>query len=105
MSFAVFSGSHGLGDEYAIDILAWDLFFGLSALFGAWAFKGDRLRTAIRILMTISGALAVAGILALPVGHMELRMIGVVGYSLVYPAAAALLGILFYRSPGSLGKV
>lgn len=87
---------------YAIDILAWDLFFGLSVLFAAPVFKGGRLRTSIRILMTVSGMLAVAGMIALPTDHLELRMIGVVGYAVVYPVAVALLAVVFYRSPASL---
>ena len=90
---------------YAIDILAWDLFFGLSALFAAPLFKGDRLRTAIRILLTASGTLAIAGMSGVPGGDMQVRMIGVVGYAVVYPVAVALLGILFYRSPAALGGV
>ena len=74
---------------YAIDILAWDLFFGLSMLFAAPAFHGDRLRTRIRVLLTISGTLALVGLIGLVPGAIQLRMIGVVGYVIVYPAALA----------------
>src|SRR5215470_4173190 len=34
---------------YALDILAWDWFWGLSLLLGALVFKGDLLQTAVRI--------------------------------------------------------
>ena len=46
-----------------MDLLAWDLFLGLSLLFASRVFKGDRLHTAIRLTLTLSGALCVAGIL------------------------------------------
>ena len=84
---------------YAIDILAWDIFFPLSMLFAAPLFKGSRLKTSIRVLMTTSGILAFAGLIGLPFGDMQLRMIGVVGYAVVYPFAIAFLAILFYKSP------
>src|ERR1700687_3695299 len=70
---------------YALDILAWDLFFGLSMLFAAPVFRGDRLRTSIRLLMIVSGALAVGGLSGAGGGDMQLRMIGVVGYGGAVP--------------------
>ena len=83
---------------YALDILGWDVFFALSMLFAAPGFSGDRLANAIRILMTASGLLALAGIVGPVVGDMRFRMIGVVGYAVVFPIIALLLGRLFYRS-------
>jgi hypothetical protein len=96
---------------YALDILAWDLFFGVSMLFAAPVFSGDRLQVSIRILMIASGVLALAGMSGVLVGDMQLRMIGVVGYAGVFPVVALLLAILFRRTPavmrilaeGSLG--
>ncbi len=82
---------------YALDILAWDLFFGLSMLFAAPVFSGDRLRASIRILMIVSGVLALAGISGVVVGNIQLRMIGVVGYAGLFPVVALLLAILFSR--------
>jgi hypothetical protein len=86
---------------YALDLLAWDLFFGLSVLFAAPVFSGDRLRVSIRILMIASGVLAIAGTSGAVVGDMQLRMIGVVGYAGVFPVAALLLAILFRRTRGA----
>jgi hypothetical protein len=83
---------------YALDILAWDVFFALSVLFAAPVFSGNRLATSIRVLMIGSGALSLAGLSGVVVGDMQLRMIGVVGYAGVFPIAALLLGILFYRA-------
>jgi len=84
---------------YAIDILAWDLLFGLSVLFAAPLFGGDGLARSIRALLTTSGVLALGGLVGVPLGDMRLRMIGVVGYAVVFAVAVALLALLFYRWP------
>jgi hypothetical protein len=83
---------------YALDILAWDLSFGLSMLFAAPVFSGDRLLASIRFLMIVSGVLALAGISGAVVGDMQFRMIGVVGYAGLFPVVALLLAILFRRT-------
>lgn len=83
---------------YALDILAWDVFFALSVLFAAPVFRGSRLATSIRVLLVASGTLALGGLSGVVVGDMRLRMIGVVGYVGVFPVAALLLAILFYRA-------
>jgi uncharacterized Tic20 family protein len=67
-------------------------------LFAAPVFSGDRLRVSIRILMIVSGVLALAGMSGVVVGDMQLRMIGVVGYAGVFPVVALLLAILFRRT-------
>jgi hypothetical protein len=61
-------------------------------------FRGDRLRTSIRLLMIVSGVLALGGLSGAPVGDMQLRMIGVVGYAGVFPVVAVLLTMLFRHS-------
>ncbi len=84
---------------YALDILAWDVFFALSVLCAALVFRGgDRLITWIRRLLMASGVLAAAGLSGVVVGSMELRNLGVVGYAGVFPIAAVLLAIVFYRT-------
>ena len=84
--------------SYALDILAWDVFFALSVLFAAQVFRGNRLATSIRVLLVASGALALAGLSGIIVGDMQLRNIGIVGYVGVFPVAALLLAVLFYRT-------
>jgi hypothetical protein len=84
--------------SYALDILAWDLFFGLSMLFAAPVFRGDRLRTSIRRLMIVTGVLALAGLSGVVTGDMQIRMIGVVGYAGVFPIVVLLLTMLFWRT-------
>jgi len=83
---------------YALDILAWDVFFALSVLFAGPVFSGNRLATSSRALMIASGVLSVAGLSGVIVGDMRLRNIGIVGYAGVFPVAALLLAILFYRA-------
>lgn len=84
---------------YALDILAWDVFFALSMLFAAPVFGGSRLAVSMRVLMSVSGVLALAGLSGVVVGDMRLRNIGILGYLGVFLVVAALLAVLFYRSP------
>jgi len=84
--------------SYALDILAWDVFFPLSVLFAAPVFSGSRLATTIRVLLMTSGALALAGLSGPISGDMRLRSIGILGYVGAFPIAALLLAILFYRA-------
>src|SRR5215217_6207249 len=83
---------------YALDILAWDLFFPLSVLFAAPVFRGSRLAAWIRVLMIASGVLSLAGLSGVVAGDMQLRNIGIVGYVGVFLVVATLLAILFYRA-------
>lgn len=84
---------------YALDILAWDVFFALSALCAAPVFSGNRVATSIRVLLALSGAMALAGLSGVFAGDMQLRNIGIVGYAGVFPVAALMLAILFHRTP------
>src|SRR5215208_2877979 len=83
---------------YAVDILAWDVFFPLSMLFAALVFRGSRLAAWIRVLMIASGVLSLAGLSGVVTGDMQLRNIGIVGYVGVFLVVVALLAILFYRA-------
>jgi hypothetical protein len=83
---------------YALDILAWDIFFPLSMLFAAPVFRGSRLAAWVHVLMIASGVLAFAGLSGVVVGDMQLRNIGIVGYVGVFLVVVALLAVLFYRA-------
>jgi hypothetical protein len=83
---------------YALDILAWDIFFPLSMLFAAPVFGGSRLAGWIRVLMIASGVLSLAGLSGVVSGDMQLRNIGIVGYVGVFLVVATLLAVLFYRT-------
>jgi hypothetical protein len=83
---------------YALDILGWDVFFALSILFAAPVLSGSRLAKSIRVLMTLSGAIALAGLSGVTANDMRFRNIGIADYSLLFPIAAALLAVLFYKT-------
>lgn len=83
---------------YALDILAWDLFFALSMIFAAPVFKGNRLKSSVRILMFVSGILSFAGMLGPVFGNMLIRDIGIVGYGVVFPFICLLLVKVFSQS-------
>ena len=89
---------------YALDILAWDWFYGLSLLFAALVFKGDRLQTAVRILMMVSGVLSIAGLIFLPFGNIQLRSIGIFGYAGLGPVVYLLLAIVLGRAEARPGE-
>jgi hypothetical protein len=83
---------------YALDILAWDVFFALSMLFAAPVFTGGRLEKTVRILMVVSGVLSLAGLIGVPLADMNIRNIGIIGYVGISLAVFPLLGILFWRT-------
>jgi len=87
-----------LSVTYALDVLAWDVFFALAVLAAAPIFSGSRLATSIRVLLIISGTLSLGGLSGVFIDESNLRSIGIVGYAAVFPVAALLLAILFYRT-------
>ncbi len=83
---------------YALDILAWDIFFALSMLFAAPVFSRGRLEKTVRILMIVSGVLSLAGLIGVPLADMNIRNIGIIGYVGISLAVFPLLGIIFWRT-------
>lgn len=83
---------------YALDILAWDLFFALSMLFAAAVFRGAGLNAAIRVGMITSAAFALAGLGGVVLGDMRVRNIGIAGYLGAFLVVDALLVFLFLRT-------
>jgi len=84
---------------YTLDILAWDVFFGLSMLCLVPIFGGSRLSRAIGVLLLASGVIAIAGLVGVVLDDMSVRDIGIVGYAVVYPVAAVLLVRFFQTLP------
>jgi hypothetical protein len=83
---------------YALDILAWDLFFALSMLCASVVFSKGRLENATRALMIVSGILSLAGFIGVALSDMNLRNIGIIGYAVVSIGVFFLLGIVFLNS-------
>lgn len=84
---------------YALDILAWDFFFALAAILAAPVFGGSRLTNSIRTLLLASGFIALVGLFGPVLNNMDVRSIGIVGYAIVYPAAAVLMARMFRGGP------
>jgi hypothetical protein len=83
----------------AVELLAWDVFLGLSLLFAAPVFTAGKLETAVRAGLYVAGTLCIVGVLGPTSGDMRLQFIAVAGYAGVLPAVFLLLAMLFRRSP------
>lgn len=80
---------------YALDILAWDVFFALAVLFAIPAIGPGPFARSIRWGLGISGALALAGLLGVVMGDMQVRNIGILGYVGTFTVTAVLLSLHF----------
>jgi hypothetical protein len=89
---------------YALDILAWDVFFPLAALFAALTVAGPGLAAIARRLLFASAALAFIGLAGVPLADMQVRNIGIVGYAVLFPIAAAFLAAHSVRTSGVPGS-
>lgn len=77
---------------YAIDIVAWDIFFALALLFVAPTFDGE---TAVQVGLVASGLLSLAGLVGPLVGRISWRGVGIVGYAVFFPITCIPLSIYF----------
>jgi hypothetical protein len=97
-----FAFYHSRGDGhspmFAAEMLGWDFFFGLALLFAAAVFKGDRLHTAIRTGLIVSGSLCLVGFSGPAFGDMRFQVLAIVGYAFGFPFVCLLLARLFGRS-------
>lgn len=84
---------------YALDILAWDFLFPLAALFAAGVFEGKGRAAVVRRLLIASAALAFVGLAGVPIDNMQVRNIGILGYAVLYPLAAAWSVRVFRQVP------
>lgn len=76
---------------YALDILAWDGFFPLSAALMALALQGKIQAKIAQRFFIGSAVLAWVGLVGVPGGNMAIRNIGIIGYVLLFPMGTALL--------------
>ncbi|MBY4892040.1 hypothetical protein KUL25_04605 [Rhodobacteraceae bacterium N5(2021)] len=82
---------------YVLDVMAWDFFFGFFAIFLGLSFERTGLEWWIRVLLILSGVLALAGLLGASTGNMDIRNIGIVGYVGVFTISSALMASLMWR--------
>jgi len=69
---------------YAIDIVAWDVFFGLSLLFAVPAFMRSSDAALVRRGLIASGSLCLIGLIGPFANALEWRTIGILGYTVVF---------------------
>jgi hypothetical protein len=74
--------------SYALDILAWDIFFPIAALFAAATVQGGGLAGLVRVLLFGSAVLSFIGLLGVALGSMQVRNLGIIGYAVMFPIAA-----------------
>jgi len=82
---------------YAVDILAWDFFYALSMLFLSSTFRKKGLERLIQILLILSGVLSFVGLFGIPMNNMQVRNIGIIGYTVFAIIVFILLGIALNR--------
>jgi len=83
---------------YAVELLAWDVFLGLSLLFSVPVFEGDGLNRKIRITLIITGVLCIAGTLGPATGDMRLQFISVLGYGVFLPVVWLMIARYFQQA-------
>jgi hypothetical protein len=69
---------------YAIDIVAWDVFFGSALLFAVPAFAGRRDASLVRRGFILSGSLCLIGLIGPFADVLGVRTIGILGYTVVF---------------------
>ena len=92
-------GSGGIvwpSPEYAVELLAWNLFLGLALLFAAPVFDSGGAERGVRRGLVVGGLLCVAGIIGPAVGTIRLQLVGVFGYAVVLPVVCFMMGRLFH---------
>jgi hypothetical protein len=88
---------------YALDILAWDVFFPLAALCAALSLPGGGRVGVVRRLLFASAALALLGLAGVGLADMRVRNLGIVGYAVLFPIAAGLLANHFRSASAKPG--
>jgi hypothetical protein len=82
--YARIFGWHWPSTFYAIDIVAWDVFFGLALLFAVPAFTHRGHAKLVRRGFILSGSLCLIGLVGPFSNVIALRTIGIVGYTVIF---------------------
>ena len=70
---------------YALELLSWDVFLGLSLIFAAPVFAGSGRRAGARWSLTITGTLCLIGAVGPIIANMTVQRIGMLGYGIALP--------------------
>jgi len=82
---------------FILDTFVWDWFFGISMLLAAPIFGGDTLRTGLRLVMILSGALCLTGLVLLAIAPAQGIIVGILGWGGGGAVAFLLLAKVFGR--------
>jgi hypothetical protein len=85
--------------QFAVEYLAWDLLVGLALVVASSVFLGSRTSRPAGLALLGSGVLCIGGLAGPLSGRMILQSIAIVGYAIVLPLAAALVGRVFRATP------
>lgn len=80
---------------FALDLLAWDVFLGLSMIFAASAVAGTRGNRRLRPALVATGVLCLAGTLGPASGDLRFQIVGIVGYAFVFPVTCVFMAQWF----------
>jgi hypothetical protein len=80
---------------FVLDNFVWDWFFGISMLLAAPVFGGNTLKAALRLVMILSGALCLAGLVWLAVSPAQAIIVGILGWGAAGPIVFLLLAKMF----------
>jgi hypothetical protein len=97
-------GSAGLvwpSTAYALELLAWNGFLGLSLLFAAFTFDDIGRERSVRRGLLACGILCLLGAAGPAVGNMRLQLVGLFAYGGVFPFVCLLLSRQFRAEQGS----
>jgi hypothetical protein len=82
---------------FILDNFVWDWFFGISMLLAAPIFGGDTLKATLRLVMTVSGVLCLAGLVWLAVAPAQAIVVGILGWGAAGPIVFLLLAKVLGR--------
>jgi hypothetical protein len=82
---------------FALDLLAWDVFLGLSMLFAARAVDRDARDRRVRYSLLATGALCLAGTLGPVSGDLRFQVIAIAGYAFMFPLTCLVVAQWFRR--------
>lgn len=80
---------------YALELLAWDVFLGVSLAFAAFTFERAGRERRVRRGLLVCGALCIVGVVGPAIGNMRLQIVGILGYAAVLPVVCLMLANLF----------
>ncbi len=103
-TFALYDPTGRLTPVLAVDLVAWDFFFGLALLFAATIFRGDKLQSAVRVGLLVGGLLCLAGVAGPASGNLKFQYPAIAGYAFVFPAICLLLAFVFGRDQPATRK-